>query len=43
VVYKGGFADLLDAETSSRIELKVFAEDDIKNDVHGTTKQVLGM
>jgi len=41
VVYKGGFADLLDAETSSRIELKVYAEDDIKNDVHGTTKQVL--
>ena len=40
--YKGGFADLLDAEISSRIELKVQAEDDIENDVRGTTKEVLG-
>jgi hypothetical protein len=41
VFYKGGFADLLDAETSSRIELKVLAEDDFANAVHGRTKEVL--
>ena len=42
VFYKGGFADLLDAETSSRIELIVLAEDDIGNKVHGRTDEVLG-
>jgi hypothetical protein len=33
----------LDAETSSRIELKVLAEDDFANAVHGRTKEVLGI
>ena len=42
VLYNGGFADLLDAETSSRIELKVQAEDDIANQVHGRAEEVLG-
>ena len=32
----------MDAEISSRIELKVLAEDDVANDVHGSTKQLLG-
>ena len=32
----------MDAEISSRIELKVLAEDDVANDVHGSTKELLG-